>query len=304
MKPGLIQAARRLNRWAGLLGLVIGIAALGAGIAIGVWSVRTSEEVTRRSGGFDKPKLVVALGSWTLIPNRPETLIVGAAFEAKSVTLLQIPLRIANQGSRTAHDVTMLLRLPEGIRVGVADFLTRKISRFDPGLQVNEAREKVGHFEFQSYNLSRINPGSSTEFAEAIVFGKETSLQVIVPERNIRVNVSYGFTVDITVQQENGQPQSYSLLISSVKASDERQLEQAVEQDIGRNRDEIRRRASFREYLAELIGGQTEHLYIALITPEKKISVADGSVVTAAFLGNRIGRVSYARAFWRRLLVR
>jgi hypothetical protein len=248
--------------------------------------------------------LVLALGSWTLIPNRPERLIVGAAFEAKSVTLLQIPLRIANQGSRTAHDVTMLLSIPEGIRLGVTDFLTRKVSRFDPGLQASEAREKAGRFEFQSYNFSRINPGSGEEINEPIVLSKETATQVVIPERNISLNVSYSFTVGITIQQENDQPQSYSLLISSVNAADESHLEHAVDKDIRLHRDEIRRKASFREYLAELVSGQTEHLYIVLITPERKVPVADGAVVTGAPLGNRIGRVSYATAFWRQLLVR
>src|SRR5436309_3528710 len=108
----------------------------------------------------------------------------------------------------------LLLRLPEGIRSGVGDFLSRKISRFDPGLQFNEAREKLGHFEFQSYNLSRINPGSAASVDEAIVFGKETSLQVPVPNIGLVVDVTYGFTVDITLGQENETPQRYLLVIS------------------------------------------------------------------------------------------
>ena len=107
VKRRAFQLARRLNRWAGLLGLVIGIAALVAGVALGVWSVRKSEEIARRSGGFDKPKLVLSLGDWRLVPNTSETLSVGAAFEPSSVTLLQIPLQITNEGPRTAHDVTL-----------------------------------------------------------------------------------------------------------------------------------------------------------------------------------------------------
>lgn len=298
-----LQAARRIERWSGLLGVAIGIVALIVGVALGVWSVNRSDEIARRSGSFDHPKVTLYLGNWPLTPDETETFFVGAAFNPNSVTLLKLPLRLVNNSSnRTAEDVTVMITFPSFIRAGLTEFGKRQIIRTDPGLQFTEERNRVGHFELQSYNFPRLNPENVIGLDELIGVSKETALTVPVPDANLTVDVTYGYTVDIHVDQKNETPQRYRLVLSAVKATTGESLHRSVEQQISKRRNQVRESASFREYLALLIARRTDVAYVAFAPPAKATATEYGTLVEAALLSRSVSRVDYPQATWRRLL--
>src|SRR3954468_22861011 len=195
MPQRFLQLARRVDRWSGLLQVTIGLIALVVGVVIGVWGVTAGERSAARAGSFDRPNLPLYVGSERIYPGTPTGLMIAAPFDAKTVTLFHLPLRVVNLGEKTAHDVSVLVRFPESLRRGLNETETLSMSQFDPSMRMSHSQGTIGHFEFKAHSFCAVNPRSAGGINELFAIDKPTSfvMPIDLPKEKIRVAVEYSY---------------------------------------------------------------------------------------------------------------
>jgi hypothetical protein len=284
-----------VNRWSGFLQVTIGLIALVVCVVIGVWGITSGERSAARAGSFDKPDIALYVGSVRIFPGTPTALIIAAPFEAKTVTLFHLPLRVVNFGTKTAHDVSVLVRFPEALRRGLNETETLSTSQFDPSMQMSHSQGTIGHFEFKSHSFSAVNPRSAGGIDELFAIDKPTSfvMPVDLPKEKIHVAVEYSYTVQITVSQVDADPQEYTIEFVAYEIHDNTQLESDIAHYVEVQLRNRRRSLSRFQYALHLFRNPMGDLLVAPTVTESATHVGDDAVVRASSFANTISRLRY-----------
>jgi hypothetical protein len=160
------ELAQRAERWA-FWAIPIGIVAIIVSVLVTYWAVHRSEEMTIASGALDKPQPHLYLGDIKV--EKPLRIYVAAPFPERSLTIVQLPLSVRNDGNKTTKGIELLVREPAIIAVDNSS-LEAKVESHLP-ISVAPERHFVtgGNYAYVSFGFPDMHPGQTFEVSEPII---------------------------------------------------------------------------------------------------------------------------------------
>jgi hypothetical protein len=273
------ESARRAERWA-FWAIPIGIAAIIVSVLVTYWAVHRSEEMTRASGALDKPQPRLYLGDIKV--EQPLRVYVAAPFPEKSLTIVQLPLSVRNDGDKTTKGIELLVREPEFIAVDNSS-LEAKVESHLP-ISVAPERHYVtgGKYAYISFAFPDMHPGQTFQVSEPII-ARDSNLRTevnAVTQDGVPVvttlSMVVGLPVTVSIAGEDLHTVDYELEVLGIKATDEKAMVSAFADEIDREKDDYRKEKGFWRYMLDSL--TPVHHRALLIRPDLEIVKADNGV--------------------------
>ncbi|MGA8086700.1 MAG: hypothetical protein WCA10_05290 [Terracidiphilus sp.] len=225
------EAARRSERWAFWALPLAGISIL---IAV-VFAVRAEHlqlELARRSGSLEKPNPTLRVGGIKV--DQPLTIYYAAPFTKNSLTVVNLPLEVQNEGGKTTKGTQVVIREPKISAIETTDLSATAETTLPVNLNAQRHFASLGNYSYSSFLLPDLNPGQNLGIGEPLVVGN--SRQEISGKARMQdgVTVSYsaslefGYPITISISGEDLKTTDYSLEVIGLQATTEAQMNHAL----------------------------------------------------------------------------
>lgn len=292
-RPALTEKelARRAERW-GFWAIPIGIAAILVTVLLTYWSVRRSEELAVASGALDKPQPHLYLGGVKV--EMPLRVFVAAPFPDKSLTIIQLPLDVRNDGNKTTKGIELLVREPAFIAVDNSSLEARVETELPISIAPERHFVTSGNYAYVSFAFPDMHPGQMFQVSEPMI-ARDSNLHAdikAVSKDGVPVfstlSMTVGMPIKVSIAGEDLHTTDYDVEVLGVKASNEEEMVSGFVQEITKEKDGYRRGKSFWQYM--LARFTPEHHRAVLMYPElEEVKAANGASVYIA-KGIRVAR--------------
>jgi len=143
--------------------MVVGIV---VGILTTIWAVHRADRLAVASGQMDKPQPQLFIGGAQA--GEDVKVYFGAPFDEKTLTVIQLPILIRNEGQKTTKGVELIVREPQLVAIE-NDFLKAEVETILP-ISVTTQRHftKSARYVYVSLSLPDMHPGQGFMFSEPI----------------------------------------------------------------------------------------------------------------------------------------
>jgi hypothetical protein len=276
-EPSEKELAKRSERWA-YWALIVGIAALVVSVVIAYWTVRRSEELTAATGALDKAKPHLYLGSGKI--EMPLRVVIAAPFPDKSVTVIQLPLVVRNDGDKTTKGTELLVREPAGIAVN-NDVVKSSV---EASLPVSAAPERhmmtSGKYTYVSFALPDMHPEQTAQVNEPVIIMDTTAHGEIkaVSKDGVPFSVAFslgaGLPIKVSIAGEDLHTNDYDLELVGIKAGRKEDIVSTFEDEVHKEKQSDRNSKSFWRNMVERFSRSPRHAL--LIYPDLEEVHAEG----------------------------
>lgn len=245
--------ANQVNAIIGIVGAILGV----LGLLVAWQTKRQDWRIAEKSGSFRRPNLDLRIFGFSLGATEPHGrnwyLLYPSALSGESA-VYELTFTIENRGDAVAEDVMFTLQCPKFCFPNdFGDLFARNII---PRVQkIDHARDSVGNFALLSFMLPSISPGSAAAFDLPFlfepVFGRSIDVKVPLkegPTLGLKVQYDARYEFNMTIYSRDNHPQSYQMLIGTIRAGS---LKEAIEAFI-QNRQQQRSRYKSRRLLSRL----------------------------------------------------
>jgi hypothetical protein len=273
------ELAQRSERWA-FWAVIVAIVAIVAGVLSTLWAVRRSEQLTAETGALDKARPHLYFASDRV--EMPLRICVAAPFTDKSLTIVQLPLVVRNDGDKTTKGVELLVREPAAIAVN-NDSIKATVESSVP---ISAAPERhimtSGKYAYVSFALPDMHPGQTAEVNEPIVVTDSTVHREfkVMSKDGVPVSVGfsmvYGLPITVSIAGEDLHTADYDLELMGIKANTKEELVAAFKEEVHKEKESYRKTAGFWRYTLDSFSPSPRHA--VLITSDLEEVHADGGV--------------------------
>jgi hypothetical protein len=266
MRLRLGATFRRVNTWAGAVGVLLGAISIAIGVGMAVWSVRRSEAIALRSGSYQRANVAVGIGDYTFEPNSRTTVLVGSQFEPRESSILPLLLTVANTGDLSAQ--TMIVDTMSYVAPGVESQLNNKQwitdYRLRQVVQLEQSRQLDGDALHATYALSTMPPGTAMALTIPVTSPQIGAAAPFKSGEYWCVDV-LGKDVEVVIRHERQPPHLFRIHPIQCQAEDSLRLPTGVLSVVDRRHAEIRNQLSWSAYLRMLLSGRHELICTELI---------------------------------------
>lgn len=291
----------------------LAVMTLVTGVIFGWLAYKGPVDVARDSGQLRKPSLKIGLGSLELVHSRETNVLFGAPTldDSDASYVGAIPLTITNTGDATLDDAGVTFRFHKAMfRRDVLEKLDMKAAGSAQFTQTKRTFTQDETFHYSSYLLPPIHPKDAFAIGEPI-FLTSTSLDFTAAfetadkERGTAaIHADFSLQFLVSVVARNTSAANYTVNLSTVQAKSMGELNQiAVKTHVTRHVEDVRRGASFGQYLRGLIFGIPEET-LYLVFPEYDSRPVDEGRLYFARPDPKIRQLSYEPVTWRLLFGR
>jgi hypothetical protein len=253
----------------------LSLASLIAGVCLGVWAVQSGWEIARKSGSLDQPDLRVYIAGTPLSQERSTRLLIGAPFEEGKISLVTLPIALANVGKKTATNVNLVVRYPLLLRQNLHEFLRADLVTINPHAKPITSHATLGNFEFVSYGVSAMNPSSGATIDDLIPLGSTRVEDTAETADHVKIDytVDLSWSLLFTVQATDQAPINYELEISALRMAQAEQLAHSAEVFLEREISQYRQDHSRLQYIRLLLADRSTTSWQLAFVPLRKVSV-------------------------------
>ncbi len=149
--------------------VAIGITALILAIAIAIWQNHKSKKIAEVSGALKKVDLDITLFGHSLLKKRSfEEIVYGHSVNKGDMIYCNLPIRIVNNGNKSAHNIILKIEFPKILRAGLENNISLNAQGGDESdVRLNTYEE--GDYEYATYRLPELGPGGHIIVKEIII---------------------------------------------------------------------------------------------------------------------------------------
>jgi hypothetical protein len=262
MRSAVVSVLRHINRWAGALGVLLGI----VGVALAVWSVRRSEAIAEHSGAFQRADVVVGVGPFTFDQDLTTTIVVGSQFTGREAAIRPILLRVSNNGDFGGQTVVVdtLSYVAPGLESEIAEREWISDNKLADIVQFTHTREIDRDALHATFGLSAMPPGTAMTISIPVTLPPAVANEHVWPGEHWCADV-LGKDVTVTISHERQAPRLFKLHPIHCQTTDMLNLLQAPLYIVDRRRAEMRANLNFAQYFRAVLANRRERVCVELL---------------------------------------
>lgn len=270
---------------------IVNIIFLLINIILSIWTTNKSVEVAEKSGAFDKAKMELQIGKFSILNDGSDIeVIYGCNYDSTKVFLTYFPIGIKNSGNKDLEEPNLTIRYPHiGSIANMDTLLTYETDFFNDSFKRETKLFKP--FDLVSFSLNKLNPNNTIYFNDVIRISP-TILNTTFHEpldslKTYNVSMIYSFKSDVVLTAKNMSSQIFNFELGVRKANDIVELANLIIREKQKKIDEEGGNPQFNAILiypskikthdfgAELLEmTETEHSDVKLLTVNLEDKVA------------------------------
>jgi hypothetical protein len=203
--------------------------------------VRRSEELTAATGALDKAKPHLYLGGSRI--EMPLRVVIAAPFPDNSVTVIQLPLVVRNDGDKTTKGTELLVREPASIAVN-NDVVKSSVEASLP-VSAAPARYMMSSdkYTYVFFALPDIHPGQTAQINEPVIMDTTAHGEIkAVSKDGVPFSVAFSLgagllPLKVSIAGEDLHTTAYDVELIGIKAGRKEDMVSAFEDEVHKEKE-------------------------------------------------------------------
>jgi hypothetical protein len=222
MRLRIGRTLSRVNRWAGLLGLILGV-------VLALWTVRRGEELVARTGGFKGPAVALGIGDCRFSSDEESIVVIGTQFAADEAAIVRLILTVTNTGSAAGRSVVVTSNslIAKGFLDRVKELCWTKDNPAETVINVTASHAVRGDRLFSTFAASVLSPSGTMQISVPLTFDFRTITQGAATDQRVCALTDESH-VSVYIQQETEPARKFEIHAIACQANTLDDLKTAV----------------------------------------------------------------------------
>lgn len=222
MRLPIAKTLGRVNRWAGLLGLILGV-------ILAIWTVRRGEQLVERTGGLKGSAVALGIGGCQFTSSAENIVVIGTPFRADEAAILRLILTVTNKGAIAGRTVVVTSNslITKGFTDRVKQLCWTKNNPAKTVVNVTASHAVRADRLFSTFATSVLTPSGTMEISVPLTFDFNAITQGAASDQPVCALTDESH-VSVSIQQEMEPELRYEIHAIACQANTLDELKSAV----------------------------------------------------------------------------